>query len=126
MHQLLRDLLVAAAAVGALLGHRATFAFGLPLRRGPLVEPQTGEAAATHQTLEVRLSGFAGRGFAANVAVAIAHACHPLIRRYADNALLPTKVAGARDGSADRASRFMISPSLTIRLFSKLRRPNAQ
>jgi hypothetical protein len=42
-----------------------------------IVEPQIGKAAATHQTLDDRLSGFAGRGFAANTNVAIAHDCNP-------------------------------------------------
>jgi hypothetical protein len=58
LHQLLRRRLIAAAAVAVLLRHRATNPWPLRFRR----------------------AGFAGRGFVANIAVAIAHDCYPLLK----------------------------------------------
>jgi hypothetical protein len=55
------------------LRHRATI---LRLRCPHLlVDPLLGRAATTH--LYNRLTGFAGRGLAVNVVVAIAHDCDP-------------------------------------------------
>jgi hypothetical protein len=58
LHQLLRRRLIAAAAIAVLLRHRATNPWPLRFRR----------------------AGFAGRGFVANIAVAIAHDCYPLLK----------------------------------------------
>src|SRR4051794_11256812 len=99
MYQLLRHLFVAAAAVGALLGHRATFAGGLPLQAHLVVEPQTGEAAAATRMLDDRLPGRAVQGHAANVAVAAAHTAI-LLLEICRNAPLPTKVARTPLGRA--------------------------
>src|SRR4051794_1434972 len=70
VHELLRDLFVAAAAVGALLRHRARFSGDLPFQAVLMVDPQVGKAAA-RKTSNDWLSGFAGGGLA-NISVAIA------------------------------------------------------
>jgi hypothetical protein len=61
-----------AAKFAALLRHGAT----TPFLQGR-VDPQFGRADISR-----RLAGFAGRGFIANVDVAIAHDCDPLLRRF--------------------------------------------
>jgi hypothetical protein len=58
LHQPLRRRFITAAAVAVLLRHRATNPWPHRFRR----------------------AGLAGRGFVANIAVAIAHDCYPLLK----------------------------------------------
>ena len=79
------------AAVPALLRHGATNPDPFSFRGSYLVDPRLGGNAACGQTLD-RLSGFAGRGFIANIDVAIAHEQNPL-QMLRHNAQLNGKVA---------------------------------
>ena len=75
-HEFLRRRLVAATDVAALLRHRA----GNPGPFRPqgivLIDPRLGSRT---QNFNRWLAGFAGRVFIANIDVAIAHDCHPLL-----------------------------------------------
>jgi len=71
----------------ALLGHRATILWLRCLHL--LSNPLPGRAATTH--LHNRLTGIAGRGLAANVIVAIAHDCDPLLMS-GHNAQAPSRL----------------------------------
>jgi hypothetical protein len=93
----LRGRFIAAAAVAALLRHRAAdfrpFRFHRVLQRTFSVDPRFGR--------------FAGRGFIANIDVAIGHDWNPLLR-FDHNAQLPKKVARGSIESAGRMLRFMV------------------
>src|SRR5450631_1118357 len=109
LHEFLRSRLVAAAAVAALLRHRAANPFCF---RGIwLVDPQLGRAFSHSQIFADRLAGFAGRVFLANIDVAIAHDCYPLL--VSDTILnCPEKLHSVplrqhSLGSADQALRFI-------------------
>jgi hypothetical protein len=94
-----------AAAVAALLRHRAANPFCF---RGIWsVDPQLGRAVSHSQTFGDRTARFAGRGFIANIDVAIAHDCYPLLESD-HNAELPRKVAQRSLESVDQALRFTI------------------
>jgi len=82
MHEFLRRRYVA-AKFAALLRHCATKArgFSFPLCLQGRVDPQFGRADTSRQIFNRRLAGFAGRGFIANIDVAIDHDCYPLLRR---------------------------------------------
>jgi hypothetical protein len=73
LHEFLRRRLVAATIVAALLRHRATNS-ALPCFEGIVLL-----AVALCHAFHDRLAGFAGRGFIANINVAIAHDCYPLL-----------------------------------------------
>jgi hypothetical protein len=73
VHEFLWNRQVAGAAFIALLRHRP--ADPLP-RLARLPQRDVG----TRQTLNDWLAGFAGRGGVANLNVAIAHDCHPLLK----------------------------------------------
>jgi hypothetical protein len=92
LHEFLRSRLVAPAAVAALLRHRATNPRPLGFRCNRLVDPPLGRAVALCRLRNYRLAGFAGRGFIANIDVAIAHDCYPLLKLH-HNAQLLRKVA---------------------------------
>jgi hypothetical protein len=70
LHEFLRGRLIPATDVAALLRHRAT-----NLGRFPLF----GRAVTLRHTLNYRPAGFAGRGFIANIDVALSHDCYPLL-----------------------------------------------
>ena len=90
LHEFLRSRLV--AAVAALLRHRAANLRALGFQRILFVDPRLGRAVTSGQTVEDRLAGFAGRGFIANIDVAIAHDWNPWLS-WDHNAQLPRKVA---------------------------------
>ncbi len=73
LHEFLRRRLVAATAVAALLRHRGANPRPFFLQRRWFAGPQLGGAAGPCRTLDDRLAGSAGRGFLANIDVAIAH-----------------------------------------------------
>jgi hypothetical protein len=80
------------AAVTALLRHRATNLGPLCFRGILSIDPLLGGAVTLRHTLNTRLAGFAGRGLIANIDVAIAHDCYPLLKVH-HNAQLLRKVA---------------------------------
>jgi hypothetical protein len=105
LHEFLRSRLVAPAAVAALLRHRATNPWPLGFRCNRLVDPPLGSAVALCHLLDYRLAGFAGRGFIANIDVAIAHDYYPLLKLH-HNAQLLRKVACDQLKSAAGTLRF--------------------
>jgi hypothetical protein len=86
LQQFLRRRLVAATAVAALLRH----------------------GGAESRRFRSRLARFAGRGLIANIDVAIAHDCYPLLKLF-DNARLPQKVARGSIESRAPAFRFTVA-----------------
>jgi hypothetical protein len=92
LNELLRSRFIAASVVTALLRHGATHPGSLGFQGVWFVDPQLGRAITPRHTFNNRLAGFAGRGFIANIDVAIAHDCHPLWK-LRHNAQLPRKVA---------------------------------
>jgi hypothetical protein len=87
------------AAVAALLRHRAANFWPFGFVGSWFVDPQFARAVTLHQTLDNRLTGFAGRDFAVNIKVAIAHDCYPLLM-LRGNAQVPGTVAHASIESA--------------------------
>jgi len=76
----LRHRFIAATAVAALLQHRAANGGPLCFQRIWFLDPPPGSTVAPSQSLNDWRAGFAGRGFVANIDVAIAHDCDPLLR----------------------------------------------
>jgi hypothetical protein len=91
VHEFLRRRLIAATAVAALLRHCDTNPWPFFLQGIWFVDPQLGTTVGLRQTPNNRLAGLAGRGFIANIDVAIAHDENPLLLDH--NAQLPRKVA---------------------------------
>jgi hypothetical protein len=93
LHEFLWSRFVAATAVATLLRHRATNLWPFRLHGILSVGSQPGSA------------GSAGRGFIANIDVAIAHDWNPLLK-LDDNARLLIKIAVRSVESADQVLRF--------------------
>jgi hypothetical protein len=94
----LRHRFIAATAVAALLQHRAANLGPLRFQGIGFVDPQLGSIVTPSQSLNDWRAGFAGRGFIANIDVAIAHDCYPLLNLLQRQ--LPRKVARGLIGSA--------------------------
>jgi hypothetical protein len=90
LNEFLRGRFVAAAAIAALLRHRAANLF----RFRRTCSPNFGRHIGCNRTFDDRLAGFAGRAFASNIDVALAHDCYPLLGSD-HNAELLRKVATA-------------------------------
>jgi hypothetical protein len=87
--------LIAPADVTALLRHRAT----IPRPLG-FVDPPLGRAIAVGHLVNYWVAGFAGRSFIANVDVAIAHDCYPLLKLHHNAQLLRRVACDQRRSSA--------------------------
>jgi hypothetical protein len=80
--------------------------------------PRLERALTPGQVLNDRLSGFAGRGFSANIDGATAHDCHPLLK-LGHNAQPPGMVAGRPAESAAAMRRFTESELRRRRFFTR-------
>jgi hypothetical protein len=127
VHEFLRGRFVAATAIAVLQRHGATNLDRLFRPRIWIVDPQRERAVTPRQTFNDPLAAFAGRGFLANIDVAIAHDKNPfeyntqLFGKVADRSIEP---AGAllRVTVGEVPSRFSTRERLKIRPICRTRR----
>jgi hypothetical protein len=129
VHEFLRGRFVAATAIAVLQRHGATNLDRLFLPGIWIVDPQRERAVTPRQTFNDPLAAFAGRGFLANIDVAIAHDKNPFeyiaTRGYSEKAAdRSTEPAGAmlRVTVGGSPSRFSTRERLKIRPICRTRR----